>query len=213
MSIRKSVLILLLAGSASADADPSQRAREHFDRGTTAYDLGRYEDAAHEYEEAYAIKSVPALLFDAAQAFRLAGDHANAVRSYRSYLRRVPGATNSALVEKLMASEQKLLDQAASDAGKASGASTSARPQPQDVAPPNLVPEHRSTRGADAVVQITDDPEVPQARPRTLVYKKWWLWTTIGAVVAAGIGVGVGVGLTTSKNAPSSPGAPFISFP
>jgi len=42
---------------------------------------------------------------------------------------------------------------------------------------------------------------------KTPVYKKWWLWTIVGAV-AVGAGVGLGVGLTTQTNR-TYPGVTF----
>jgi tetratricopeptide (TPR) repeat protein len=42
-----------------------------------------------------------------------------------------------------------------------------------------------------------------ETRPRTPIYRRWWLWTTlvgVAAVVAIGVGVGVGVGLTQGQS-------------
>lgn len=80
-------LILVLALGGVARADATALARERFQRGTVLYDLGRYVEAAREYEAAYASRSDPALLFNAGQAYRLGGDAAGAHRSYRAYLR------------------------------------------------------------------------------------------------------------------------------
>jgi tetratricopeptide (TPR) repeat protein len=45
-------------------------------------------------------------------------------------------------------------------------------------------------------------PAPPPAR--VPVYRRWWLWTSIGAAVAVGVGVGLGVGLSSSSPAPLS---------
>jgi tetratricopeptide (TPR) repeat protein len=34
------------------------------------------------------------------------------------------------------------------------------------------------------------------AAPKTPIHRKWWLWTTVGGVVAGSLAVGLGVGLT-----------------
>jgi hypothetical protein len=45
--------VVFLVSVGTAYADDLSAARGHFQRGSTAYDLGRFLDAAHEYEAAY----------------------------------------------------------------------------------------------------------------------------------------------------------------
>jgi tetratricopeptide (TPR) repeat protein len=63
---------------------------EHFRRGTRAYDLGHFIEAAAEYEKAYEAKENPALLYNLGQAYRGAGEHQKALNAYRAYLRNSP---------------------------------------------------------------------------------------------------------------------------
>src|SRR5262252_6344087 len=79
---------------ARAAEDAAATAREHYQKGTTYYDLGKYTDAIKEFEAAYEIKNDPALLFNLAQSHRLAGNAEQALHFYRTYLRRVPKAPN-----------------------------------------------------------------------------------------------------------------------
>jgi tetratricopeptide (TPR) repeat protein len=81
-------------GGASA---PS--AREHYQKGTSYYDLGKYNEAIREFEAAYEIKNDPALLYNLAQSHRLAGNPEQALRFYRTYLRYVPKAPNRAEID------------------------------------------------------------------------------------------------------------------
>src|SRR5258708_2740636 len=76
----------------AADEDDLASARLHFKKAGKLYDLGRYLDAAREYEAAYEAKDDPALLYNVAQAYRLGGDNPNAARAYKSFLRRMPRA-------------------------------------------------------------------------------------------------------------------------
>src|SRR4051812_33273391 len=62
-------------------------ARTHYERGTRFYDLGKYDDAVHEFEAAYEAKGDPAFLYNLAQSHRLAGHVDEALRYYRTYLR------------------------------------------------------------------------------------------------------------------------------
>ena len=71
--IRCVVISLVWLAAATAHAQ-SGEARAHFDRATSAFALGRFDDAAHEYEKAFDLKPDPALLYNAAQAHRKAGN-------------------------------------------------------------------------------------------------------------------------------------------
>lgn len=96
------LFVLLASAAAPARADDVAEAREHFRKGSKAFDLAHYREAVKEYEAAYQIKDDPALLFNIAQAYRLDGDNEDALRVYKSYLNRVPDAPNRADVERHM---------------------------------------------------------------------------------------------------------------
>src|SRR5450432_3997317 len=93
--------------TAPAHAADAVTAREHYQRGTPGYDLGRYADAIKEFEAAYEIKNDPALLYNLAQSHRLAGNSEQALHVYRTYLRYVPKVANRAEIEERI----KQLDQ------------------------------------------------------------------------------------------------------
>src|SRR5450432_280953 len=88
-----------LGAEAPARADDSASAREHYQKGTSYYDLGKYPEAIKEFEAAYQIKNDPALLYNLAQSNRLAGNSEQALHFYRTYLRYVPQAKNRAEIE------------------------------------------------------------------------------------------------------------------
>ncbi|HVZ74553.1 MAG TPA: tetratricopeptide repeat protein [Polyangia bacterium] len=92
-------LLLLLAAVAPARAQDTVSAKEHYQRGTSYYDLGRYADAIKEFEAAYQIKNDPALLFNLAQSHRLAGNVDQALHFYKTYLRYVPHPSNRAEID------------------------------------------------------------------------------------------------------------------
>lgn len=70
-----------------AEAPASEDARAYLDKATAAYGLGRYAVAAENFEKAYELKPDQALLYNAAQAHRLAGNKQRALELYESYLR------------------------------------------------------------------------------------------------------------------------------
>jgi tetratricopeptide (TPR) repeat protein len=108
------VFSLFVGHALSAQAQESAgSAREHYQRGTKAYDLGHYDEAVTEYETAYKLKDDPALLYNLAQAHRLAGHHAEAVRVYKAFLRNLPRAKNRVEIEGRIETEQRLADEEA----------------------------------------------------------------------------------------------------
>lgn len=140
----------LLALDGTARAEDAKLAREHFQAGSKLYDLGKFAEAAREYEAAYQAKSDPALLFNIGQAYRAAGDAHHAILAYRAYLRNAPDAANRADVEGHIARLNQLLDEQ--------------RAQPTPSPPPAQTPTSITTPPAAAAA----------AAPRpTPIYKKW----------------------------------------
>jgi tetratricopeptide (TPR) repeat protein len=172
--LRALVLIVAVAAVArpsfAEGVDDVQSARDHFAVGKRLYDLGRFADAAREYEAAYQAKDDPALLFNLGQAYRLAHDARRALLAYRSYLRNVSDAPNRAEVEAHIAELQALVDR-----------QDQAKPPPP--APPTVTP-------APANIVASASPP----GPRRSIARRPWFWLTISgaaAVVATGIALGV----------------------
>jgi hypothetical protein len=78
--------------------------------------------------------------------------------------------------------------------GDEDDAKHAAAPPPQGEAPPPVVlTPPPATSSAPAAPLAT---AAPARAERTPVYKKWWLWTIVGGVVAGGVAAGVAVALT-----------------
>src|SRR4029077_3887996 len=104
--------VLLCAATARAQDKPvdiKAAAKDHYDRGRSFYDLGRYDDAIKEFEAAYQLKNDPAFLFNLAQSYRQAGNHEQALHFYKTYLRYVPKAPNKADIEEKIKNEEQLV--------------------------------------------------------------------------------------------------------
>jgi tetratricopeptide (TPR) repeat protein len=200
------VLLVGLSGPArAADEKARAEARAHYEKATGAYALGRYADAAAEFEAAFALKPDPAILYNAAQAYRLAGKKERALELYRSY-RRVFGrkAEHAADVEKHVGELEKAIE---SDRHASSAESTdlatfeggtapvgTPRPAPQVTpapptsSPPAAPPPATAAAPAASLVAqpapVTRDDDTP-------IYKRWWFWAGAGAIVAGAIVTGV----------------------
>src|SRR5262249_36399535 len=108
--MRTVVGLLIVVAAWPAWAGDIEKARAHFKSGLAAYTLGDYPKAAEEYEAAYAEEPDPALLYNAAQAQRLAGNKARALFLYRNYLRYFPNQSNRAEVREHIANLQAAID-------------------------------------------------------------------------------------------------------
>ena len=83
--------ILLLLAPVSARAADADDAKTHYQKATAHFAIGEYREAAGEYEEAFKLKQDPAILFNAAQSFRLAGDNQKALLLYNNIIKLYPG--------------------------------------------------------------------------------------------------------------------------
>ncbi|HWE31443.1 MAG TPA: hypothetical protein VHB97_25740 [Polyangia bacterium] len=201
--IKKILGLLLVIGlclpslaRAAGGTDPAtESARRFYMSGTKHFDLTEYREALNDFKQAYRVKEDPVFLYNIAQCLRLLDEKKDALKFYHSYLNRAPDAPNRAEVEQRITTLQADLDR------EAAAAATSA-PPPAVVTPPTT--PVATTPVADAALQT-------HTEARTPVYKKWWLWTIVGVVVA-GAAVGVGVGLAESSPAPWKTGFPTVTF-
>lgn len=104
-------------------------------RAEAAFRLNRYTEAAELYEKLYLLRPQSALLFDAAQSYRLAGQLRRALALYQSYLKTYGAQVdNRAVVEEHIATLTRMvaIEAQASTPAVAAGPSLqlSARPPP-----------------------------------------------------------------------------------
>ena len=92
--MRALALIAVLAAlTAHARADDTTEAREHFDRGAAAYELGDFQRAIDEFKASYEKYPSPMLLYNLAQSYRKAGNNELASHEYRQYLSKTQDGT------------------------------------------------------------------------------------------------------------------------
>jgi tetratricopeptide (TPR) repeat protein len=176
----------LVAVPRSVAGPAEDTAREATRRAGIAYNLGRYDDAAAEYERAYEAVPDPVLLFNIGQSYRQAGKPEKALVSYRAYLRTAPtDAPNRAQVEvRVRELETLVVQQKASQAAPPPG--TLPAPSPTPASAPAATPPS----AAPVLVQA---PEPAHDEPRP-VYTRWWFWTAVGGVLVLGA---VGIALAS----------------
>ncbi len=147
-------MLLTVLAAAPARADETLSAKEHYNKGTSYYDLGRYADAITEFEAAYQIKNDPAILYNLAQSHRLAGNAEPALRFYKTYLRRAPKGPFKSETESFIAQLEQLVSQKSGS---------------QSAPPTQTLPPSGATEPAPAppVTETVPPPGAPPAAPPT----------------------------------------------
>ena len=193
-------VLVVVASSPVRAGDDIRAAREHFEKGKRLYDLGRFGEAAKEYEAAYQAKDDPALLFNLGQAYRLAGNHQRSLLAYKAYLRNVPAAPNRAEVEEHIREMQLAVDEENRQKATSQPPPTTTSTQPAPLPGPEAPrPNNLQAVGTTAVSPAA----TPAERP---VYKRPWFWAVLAGgavVVATGITLGVVFGGSTKNPTPS----------
>jgi tetratricopeptide (TPR) repeat protein len=185
--LRALVMLLSLGIGASALAQPgSDDPKTLFERGSALYALGRYGEAAPLFERAFELKADPALLYNAAQAYRFTGNKSRALTLYRNYYRLYGDSIpNSDEVQRQI---QQLEAAIASD-------------ERAKTAPPVGMQAPKPLPSPDAAA-LTARP----AAPKPLV-KRPWFWVGVAggaAVVITAVAVGVAVGTRGHSAPPAS---------
>ena len=160
-------------------------AKAHYQKATAHFAVGEYHDAALEYEEAFKLKQDPAILFNAAQAFRLAGDNQQALLLYNNIIKLYPSThyakDSKERIEKL--AQATTAPPAAQPAAVAPVAPIPP-PAPTVAAPPPAIEPAVSAPGASATLVSSAPPTASESHP---VYTRWWFWTAIGVVAAGAV--------------------------
>jgi tetratricopeptide (TPR) repeat protein len=185
------VLCTLLVANV-ASADNKNVARDAFTEGTRLYDLADFKGALEAFKKAYLNYEDPSFLFNIAQCYRQLNNKPEALRFYRTYLRKTSDPPNTEEVRRLIATLEAAIAQE--------------KAAPPKVTPPpatavTVTPSENRTAATKTTRPLVLET-VPSA-PRRPAYKKWWLWTGVG-IVAAGAAVGVGLGLGLKPGVPST---------
>ncbi len=194
---------LWLAGR--AEAGRAEEARDYLDRATGAFALNHFVEAADNYEKAFALKPDPAVLYNAAQAHRLAGNKQRALDLYQSYLR-MYGTDKRAEIEKHIENLKQAIEKdravATSPPTTTAPVGSSSPPTAAPVgstmvvlpaSPPASSPPPAPAGGQPAPVLVTQaspPQQAQQADDGSLVSKPWF-WAVVGGAVVAAVIAGV----------------------
>ncbi len=155
-------LLLALGGVASAQTNPEKElARKRYKVGEQLYDIGQYEKALVEFEEAYRLYPLPAMLYNIARAHEVLGNLQKAIGNYQEFLAKLPDSPHAPTVKGRVKSLRQRLDK---------------KKAAQSKQPPAAAP--------------VEEP-APADTPRTWRWTAGWAGVGVGgAALAAGIAFG-----------------------
>jgi tetratricopeptide (TPR) repeat protein len=179
---------MFLCQAATAQ-QPPEDPKVLFERGSALYALGRYAEAAPLFERAFEMRPDPALLYNAAQAYRLMGEKPRALTLYQNYLRlygdQIPNR------DEVVHQIDQLKEAIATDEAAKTAPPTGTQPLAKSDAP------------ATAATTLTASPPPP----RKPLIKRPWFWVAVGggaAVVITALSVGIAVGTRGHTSPPAS---------
>jgi len=187
-----SPLTLTLGRALAAGAED---ARAFNEKATAAFALGRYAEAAENFEKAFEMKTDPALLYNAAQAHRMAGNKERALALYQNYLR-VYGSKGKRDVEahieelkKAIAHDQEVATSPPTNTeplGGGAPVATSPEPTAPTPAPVTTLPPPAPVAASSQV--LVSQPAAASQDDRALTQKPWF-WVAVGGGVAVALTV------------------------
>jgi tetratricopeptide (TPR) repeat protein len=202
------VTLLVLASlfGGRTQAAEKDESRLYLDKATAAYGLGHYAVAAENFEKVFELKPAPALLYNAAQAYRLAGNKERALELYESYLR-VYGKQDKGI--EIEGHIKELKQAIGHDKAVATSPPTTTEPVSTVATEPSAHPPSPAPALPAALPPadnsspvLVSQPADASSRDESVVKKPWFWVATGGVVVAAAIVV---VLLATSGAAAAMP--------
>jgi tetratricopeptide (TPR) repeat protein len=179
------VALCLLPRLALADA---AKARAHFDRGRTFFEVDEYRKAIGEFKAGHIEKPDPAFLYNIGECYRRLGELPEALQFYRRFLATAPPEDKTRpIVEQRIADLKTVADE------------------------PKVAPE--LPPGGDVALSPPDDPAsstvlvgepAAPAPPASPFYTRPWFLVTVGAVV-----VGSVFGIWALSRSPEPPSTPL----
>jgi len=186
MSRGARILLVAIAfvGAAPATAaagGPERPGRARFEMAETKFNLGRFEEAAADYQAAYEAEPLPAFLFNIGQCYRNVGNYERAQFYFRRYVELDPRSPNRGDAEHLIA-EMERLGEARRSGGPAPPASSAL----SLAAPGAAVASEPAPAFAPSVARAGDG-----ADPSRPFYRRPWFWVGSAAVVTGAIVAGI----------------------
>lgn len=191
-------LLSVSTRAAGAGVDDEKEARRLFERAELSFNVGKFAEALTDYQSAYEAKPLPGFLFNIAQCYRNMGNFERARFFFRRYLALDPHAPNHRRVDELIAEMSRQLEATPAETAAGSPAAPTTSPSPVEPSsseaagtsstagslPTLAAPTGTSTSTSAPLVTVA--ATAPAPKPGRPVWKRWWFWTGVAAVVVGG---------------------------
>lgn len=193
------VVVVLLLSSLTARAEDDPRAL--YKRATALFALRKFSEAAALYERAFELHNEPPILYNAAQAYRLAGNKQRALDLYQSLLQIYGNGFPNVAEVNMHIKHLKRAIEADRQASTQQNNPVMADPTKPPFVYVGPQPPQPPPPGPPSVVVVAPIPV--EKRPLT---KRPWFWGVVGGGAAVVVGaVILGVVLGTAKTVPPNP--------
>lgn len=188
-------MVLALVSSAGAAEEKKTEARRLYDEATAAFGVGNYAEAAEKYEGSFKLHPDAALLYNAAQAYRMAGNQQRALQLYRNFVRlygdnpRAEDARNhAAALEKAIATGKPAAVAPPPTGTPADPAMVTPSPELAPTPPPVVslgAPPQQPAQPPALIAQQATPAGSADEASQSLVRRPWF-WVVVGAAVIGG---------------------------
>ena len=167
--------------------------------------LGEVDKGAELLADLYVDTNDATYIYNQGRCFEQNGKNAQAALRFKEYLRKAKNLKpeeREATLRKIEALEGST-DQRENQAGPTRSGGTAGQVGSATITnPPTSLADPGSTTMSSDPLGISPSPATPAPEENPPVYKRWWFWTGLGAVVVGGVVTGV---LLSRQSAPQSP--------
>jgi tetratricopeptide (TPR) repeat protein len=171
------VLLASFVAAAAPAATDLERAKAHYEAGSGLYQLGRYDEAMHEFSAGYALSHRPQFALNIAQCYRMLGRYEEARDMIRRFLDEAPAdAPERPSATRLLAETEAQI--------RAQGTATP---------PPVLEPPPAATKPPPPIAVTAPAATKPPPPPRRSHRAAYIALGVTGAVLVVGAAVAIGL--------------------
>jgi hypothetical protein len=175
-----------------AVAEDEAAGRRHWDRGQELYKLGRFLEAAREFEAGYQVAPRSNFLLNVGHSYRRAQELRRAKTAYELFLKIDPASAHRPMVEDLIRTiDDALSAQADGPVTPPPKSAAATGPPPLATGAPPLPAPTPTTPPVDLTpapnVTQTDPGPVPASDSSSSIFRSPWFWGAVGAVLVAGV--------------------------
>jgi len=187
------VILVVLFGARPAAACEADDAKALYQKATGEFGIGNYEQAAAHFEAAFKLRPEPALLYNAAQAYRLAGKNQRALELYKNVVRLYASSPQATEARRHVATLKQVADvqENSSPPPQVPPAAPPASPAPEISRVPQFAPAAPAPPPPVAMVAAPSPRAPVLSADHRSIFASPWLWVGIGVVLLGAAAIAI----------------------